>query len=357
MMRTQKRCWLALPVSSFLPLFFLALGLTQLVWAQEACLTASDMGPNAVSTLENTAKRYFQMAAAGDSAALQQNAIPALAASFGGVQAAVNDHKEQFAGAQSTVRTPYVLEASGTAPLQRAEFFCGIYNSPDRVGFSIPNLPPGTYAVVIQDVTTAKAGKYSVSMVLQDTSAPGAGSAQSASPEAGLTSATWKLAGYYVRPETLNGHDGQWFLQKARQYKAQGQTLNAYYYFIEARQLISPVDFMGTPQLDQLYDETQQVVPKDLPVNGPVDNVIGGQTYKLSQVFPVIVGQELDLVIKYQVADISNTTQTFQQNMALIKGFVTKYPQVRDAFDAVVARAVAPSGQDYGSMLPMKEIK
>lgn len=360
MMRTHKRCWLALPFSTFLtlfPLVLLALGLNQPAWAQVACLTASDMGPNAVSTLENTAKRYFQMAAAGDSASLQQNSIPALAASFGGVQAAINDHKEQFAGAQSTVRTPYVLEASGTAPLQHAEFFCGIYNSPDRVGFSIPNLPPGTYAVVIQDVNTAKAGRYSISMVLQDTSAPGASSAQSASPEAALATATWKLAGYYVRPETLNGHDGQWFLQKARQYKAQGQTLNAYYYYIEARQLISPVDFMGTPQLDQLYDETQQVVPKDMPVNGPVDNVMAGQTYKLAQVFPVPVGQELDLVIKYQVPDISNTTQTFQQNMALIKAFVAKYPQVRDAFDAVVARAVAPSGQDYGSMLPMKEIK
>lgn len=357
MMRTQKWCWLALPFSSFLTLIFFTLAMNQFVGAQEACLTASDMGPNAVSTLQNTAKSYFQMAATGNSTSLQQNSIPALAASFGGVQAAVNDHKDQFAGAQSTVRTPYVLEASGTAPLQRAEFFCGIYNSPDRVGFSIPNLPPGTYAVVIQDVNTAKAGKYFVTMVLQDTSAPGAGSAQSASPEAGLASATWKLAGYYVRPETLNGHDGQWFLNQARQYKAQGQTLNAYYYYIEARQLISPVDFMGTPQLDQIYDETQQVVPKDLPVNGPVDNVIGGQTYKLSQVFPVIVGQELDLVLKYEVPDISNTTQTFQQNMALIKGFVAKYPQVRSAFDAVVARAVAPSGQDYGSMLPMKEIK
>jgi len=88
-----------------------------------------------------------------------------------------------------------------------------------------------------------------------------------------------------------------------------------------------------------------------------VDNVIGGQTYKLSQVFPVLVGQELDLVIKYDVPDISNSTQIFQQNMNVIKGFVTKYPEVRSAFEAVVARAVNPQGQDYGSLLPMKDIK
>ncbi|HEV2117143.1 MAG TPA: hypothetical protein VGR48_14020 [Terriglobales bacterium] len=160
-----------------------------------------------------------------------------------------------------------------------------------------------------------------------------------------------------MRPETISGHDGQWFLDKARQFKAQGQTLNAYYYLIEARQLLSPVDFMGTPQLDKIYDETQQVLPKDLPVSGPVDNVMGGLTYKLAQVFPVSVGQDLDLVIRYEVPDISDTNKTFQQNMSVIKAFVTKYPEVRSAFDGVVARAVNPSGQDYGSLLPMKEIK
>lgn len=352
MMRTRKPCWLA-PSRA---LFFasLALVLAHSAWAQEACLTSSDMGANAVSTLENTAKRYFQMAAQGDSASLQQSAIPGLASSFAGVEAAVNDHKQEFAGAQSAVRPPYVLEAPGTAPVQRAEFFCGIYNSPDRVGFSIPNLPPGIYAVVIQDVTTPKAARYSVTMILQDLSAA---AAPNQNPESALATATWKLAGYYVRPETINGHDGQWFWDKARQYKSQGQLLNAYYYYIEARQLLSPVDFMGTPQLDKIYDETQQTVPKDLPVNGPVDNVIGGQTYKLSQVFPVPVGQELDLVIKYDVPDISNSTQIFQQNMNVIKGFVAKYPEVRSAFDAVVARAVNPQGQDYGSLLPMKDIK
>lgn len=356
MMRTRRLCCLARPGVVFLGVLCLILELSQLVRAQEACLTATDMGANAVATLQNTAKRYFQFAATGDSANLKQDAIPSLAASFGGVEAAVNDHKQDFAGTQSTVRTPYVLEASGTAPLEKAEFFCGIYNSPDRVGFSIPNLPPGTYGVVIQDVTTAKAARYSITMILQAQMA-GTSNAQSENPEAALAGASWKLAGYYVRPETINGHDGQWFWDKARQYKAQGQTLNAYYYLIEARQLLSPVDFMGTPQLDKIYDETQQVVPKDMPVSGPVDNAMGGQTFKLVQVFPVPVGQDMDLVIRYQVPDISDSAKTFQQNMIVIKAFVAKYPEVRGAFDAVVARAVNPQGQDYGSLLPMKEIK
>jgi hypothetical protein len=34
-----------------------------------------------------------------------------------------------------------------------------------------------------------------------------------------------------------------------------------------------------------------------------------------------------------------------------------KYPEVREAFAAVVARAVDPNGHDYGTLLAMKDIK
>jgi hypothetical protein len=83
----------------------------------------------------------------------------------------------------------------------------------------------------------------------------------------------------------------------------------------------------------------------------------GGTTYKLIAIFPLNVSGELDLVVRYQAADVSNTVQTFQTNNTLIKALVAKFPEFRDAFSGVVARAVEPSGQDYGSMLPMKEIK
>ena len=73
--------------------------------------------------------------------------------------------------------------------------------------------------------------------------------------------------------------------------------------------------------------------------------------------FPEVVGNDLDLIVKYQAADISNTNQAYQSNVAVIKALVTKYPEVRDAFAGVVARAVDPSGRDYGTLLAMKDIK
>ncbi len=44
-------------------------------------------------------------------------------------------------------------------------------------------------------------------------------------------------------------------------------------------------------------------------------------------------------------------------NMAVTKALVSKYPEYREAFAGIVARAVESSGRDYGSLMPMKDIK
>jgi hypothetical protein len=61
--------------------------------------------------------------------------------------------------------------------------------------------------------------------------------------------------------------------------------------------------------------------------------------------------------VKYQAADVSNTNQAYQNNIAVMKALVAKYPELREAFAAVVARAMDPSGRDYGTLLAMKDIK
>jgi len=305
----------------------------------ETCMTAEEMDASSRTALESTGKRFYDMVTQGDTASLRQNSIPAVASDFGGIEAAVNENKATLASGKATGRPPYLLQAGGTQPLARAEFYCGIFNSPDRVGFVIPNLPPGNYAVVIEDVTTDK-GPYTVSFVLQQ------------------QGTDWKLGGFYVKSGQVGGHDGNWFINKAQEFKNKGQRHNAYFYYWEARELMAPVPFMGTSQLDKLYDASQQVAPADLPGNGPVDLVgANGKTYKVTQMFPTNVGSDLDLVVKYQSNNASDTVQAFSDNMAVMKGLVAKYPEYRDGFAAIVARAVDGSGHDYGSLLAMKDIK
>ena len=119
------------------------------------------------------------------------------------------------------------------------------------------------------------------------------------------------------------------------------------------------VPFMYTQATDKLYDEAQSVKPADFPINGNTADLTAasGKTYKLTTIFPLEVAQELDLVVKYQVADVSNSGQMFQENMNVMRALVAKFPELRDAFAGIVARAVQPDGKDYGSLMPMKDIK
>jgi hypothetical protein len=115
---------------------------------------------------------------------------------------------------------------------------------------------------------------------------------------------------------------------------------------------------MSTQATDKLYDESEKLQPTDFPGAGkPTDISAGTATYKLTEIFPEVVGGDLDLILKYQAADVSNTTATYGSNVAVMKAVLAKYPELRGAFAAVVARAVEPGGRDYGTMLAMKDIK
>ncbi len=81
---------------------------------------------------------------------------------------------------------------------------------------------------------------------------------------------------------------------------------------------------MATATTDKLYDEMQAVKPADLP---PLDLAAGGKTFKVTDLFPVPMGRDFDLVVKYQSADVSDTGKTFQDNLAVMKSLLAKYPE------------------------------
>lgn len=305
----------------------------------QTCSTGTEMDAAAKSAINGAARQYLDMSKNGDVAGLKANAIPQLAGDFTSIEQAVVTNKAYFAEGQSSVTGTYLLDASTSkATLPRAEFYCGIYNSPDRLAFFIPNLPPGRYAVVIQKVN----GKDPITLTLVLQNVAGA----------------WKLAGYYPRLDALGGHDGQWYLTKAREFKAKGYTHDAWFYYLTAWDLTAPVNFMSTPQLDKISDEMQSARPADLPSQtSPLTLSANGKTFKITELAAVPVDNNLDLRIRYQNPDAGNSGIAFQDNMAVIKAVVAKYPEFRDAFNSIIARAVDGSGHEYGSLLPAKDVK
>jgi hypothetical protein len=309
----------------------------------QSCETSDDLDAATRSAISSAGQRYFNMVAKGDAASLRQGAIPSLASDFSGVESVIKDRQKDLAGAQAASPKLYLLEVEGNAPLQHGEFLCGVFGkngqTANSAAFYLDNLAPAKYAVVLFDAGTPRTH---VSFILQQT-----GSA-------------WKLAGLYLQSAQIAGHDSDWFFARSRDYKSKGQAHNAWLYAVEGRYLLAPVAFMHTLATDQLDLQMQSLVPPDVPNNGKTADLVSatpGTAYKLTEMFPVAYGNDLDLVVRFQVADVSNSNQAYASNMAVMKALVTKYPELRDAFAGIVARATDPSGRDYGTLLAMKDIK
>jgi hypothetical protein len=307
--------------------------------AQE-CYSGSEVDPVTANALQQAAQRFWDLSAQGDVASLKAGAVPTVSANFGSIEQAVVNHKAMLAEAAPSEKRLFVLDASNSQTTwQRADFYCGIYNSPNRVGISIPNLPPGRYALSIASAT----GKdpITLTMVLQ---------------ESGKN--TWKLAGYYARANTLGGHDGAWYAAKAGEYKSKGQLHNAWFYDLTAWDLQAPVDFVSTPTLDKLSDEIQAAHPADLPSRtSPLLITTGGRTFKVIDMSALPISGDLYVRAQYESANVSNVALASEDNAVLMKALLAKYPEFREAFGGLVARATDAAGRDYVTITPMKEVK
>jgi len=306
--------------------------------ARAVCTTSADMDPATRAALERAAQSYFQMAARGDTVALRLNAAPALALDFAPVEAAVRANHAAWAAAQPPqVRAEYLLQAEGAAPQERIEFYCGVWPTPSFTLFVLNNLAPGRYAVVALEAQSV-ASTYRLSLVLAE------------------RQGAWKLVGFYPRLADIAGHDGAWFWEQARSYKSRKQFRNAWFYYLTARELLLLVPFMSNQQLEKMASELTGLPPQGLPGEKPVEFLAGGKVFKVAQVYVVPDADGLQLVLQHQVADASKSGPTNAQNLALINGWIATYPEYREAFTAVVARATDPAARDYGSRVVMKDI-
>ncbi len=310
---------------------------------QETCQTSADMDAATQSALTNAAVHYYDLIAKGDSVTLRQNSIPNLANDFSAIESTIKANQAALATARPSIRPLFLLTEQSASANPHAEFFCGVFGrngqTADSAVFYLSGLAPGKYGVVIADAPSTKT-TYTVSEILQ------------------LAGSGWKLGGLYIKDARFNGHDSNWFISQADAFQKKGEFHDAWLYYVVARSLISPLPFMSTAATDKLYDHSQQVQPADFPVNDKTAVLaVAAATYKLTALFPEVVGNDLDLIVKYEVPSIADYNQSYQNNVAVMKALLTKYPELREAFASLVARAVEPSGRDYGTMLAMKDIK
>ncbi len=332
----------------------------------QSCQTSGEIEVARLASIQASAKKYFDLAASGDLAVMQARAVAGAAAEFPPITSA---KFEKFPGGSTpSLRETFLLEADTDAVMPRAEFLCGTFGKAGQTAnsavFALTNLRPGTYAVVIFDVVfgveSVASGSQpaTLALILQRVPENASPNLQDGINNDGGTQDDWKLAAAFLRPSRVAGHDAAWLAERAKEFRDKGQRHNAWLYYLAARNIASALPFMSTAVTDKLYDDAHATQPADFPAGSkPADLAAGGAHYKLTSVTAEDVGGDLDLVVRYDASDVSNPSKTYAQNVALIRALVAKLPELRTAFAGMVARAVTPAGNDYGTLLAMKNVR
>jgi len=318
-----------------------------------SCITQSQMPPADRDALAAAVSKLAGYAAAGDTSSLRASTLPSVATQFDGIAATVEGIAPALKGAGISIENLYLLHAEDLkAGDDEAQFFCSVPGSAMLVTITIPQLPPGEYALAIVHANGVSKPEQ-LGMIL-------ARSPAAKSPD-GILLPGWMLAGFFARPLTIAGHDGVWFWTRARELAKAQQRWSAYYYYQTARFLLTPVDFLSSPNLSKLDREASAVKPDGLPGSEatPIMTVAGGEeSFAVTNLHTDGELGGLDLVIRYN-ANASTVDPVFArtQAIALMQAMLKQHSELRANFHGLWVYADSPGHQPYAIELPMDQIQ
>ena len=305
-----------------------------------SCLTQSQMPAQQRDALANQARSLVALVQGGDTASLRTRTLPAIAADFDSIASSVVTLKPQVQNATITVDGLYSLDASKEQPgAPRTQFFCG---SPIVV-FTFNGIPPGNYALALLHATGVP-NPQQISIIL-----------------AATPSNQWQLAGFYAKPMIEADHDGLWYWTSARKYAQSHGNLTAWLYYSIADNLLSPVDFLSSPNLQKLQQEWQQSRPPALSPTGTMMLNANGVTFNVINMGTTTEFGGLDLDLHYapdpaQTGQLRTPVTARQQVTELMTALLTQHPELRQAFHGIWAHADQGQANLFALELPMNQI-
>jgi hypothetical protein len=326
-------CWRSLP----LIIVLLSGGIASAV----TCTTQSQMTEAQRTVYAQAVQGLAAEIQSGNVSAVKANTIPSVAAQFDGIAGTIQSVSPIIQGAALTIQSIYGLRATDLKSAQDTQFFCSVPGSQLLINIAIPQLPPGDFAFAVVHATGTKQPQQ-LAMILNNEPT---GSTQ------------WKLAGIFVRPLTAVGHDGVWYWTQARAYTNKRQQWNAYFYYQTAAYLLSPVDFISSPNLDKLQKEMSSVRPDGLPDTEPMKIAANGQTFDITNIHTDGSLGGLDLVVNYKTSDISDPVATRSRNVEVMKALLSQHPELREAFHGLWVYANAENQKPFAIELPMSQIQ
>jgi hypothetical protein len=302
-----------------------------------SCTTQAQMTEAERAALMQSAHNLATAVQSGNASAVQALTIAKVKAQFDPIANTIEQTSPLLAGATITIDALYGLDASDLkTAAEDTVFYCGVANSPLHVDVTIPQLPQAQYALVLVHATGVKQPQQ-MAFLLQK-------------------NGDWQLAGLFVKPLLLAGHDSVWYWTKARAFNQKNQKWNAYFYYTTAAYLASPADFMTSANLDKLNQEAQGAKPDGLPGAQPMVITSGNNTFPISEMHTDGSLGGLDLVLRYSTAETSDPVAARARNLELMKATLEAHPELREGFHGLWVFAEAPSQRPYGNELAMSEI-
>jgi hypothetical protein len=304
-----------------------------------SCKTESQMTPVEREALSSAARSLVRAVQSGDVQNLQANTIPAVAADFGGIASSAQTLKPVVQPATITIDNLYFLDAS-TEPAgsARTDFYCGT----PVVVLNFNGLPPGTYGLALVHASGVPQPQQ-ISLVL----------AKNAS--------RWMLAGFFAKPMLDAGHNGLWYWTSARSFAQKKMNWDAWFYYRLAANLLDPVDFLTSANLQKLQRETEQVHPDNLPGAKPLLLSSNGSTYQVTGIETSSALGALDLEVNYsasaaQASQLRDPPAARKQVLDVMTSILALHPEVHDAFHGIWVHANQGDASLFSLELPMEQI-
>ena len=295
-----------------------------------SCTTQAEMTPTDRDALAATGQRLGLAVINQDEGALQASLLPSVIKDWDGIRAAIEQGAPDVKGGQLQLRNLYLMDASTLKAAEDMQFFCSNATGSTTVTISMRALPPGRYAVILAD-------------------APGSPLSGQIAFILGWDENAWKLGGAFIRPGVLEGHDGVWYWQHAREMASQSPWA-AYFSYEAARYLLLPVDFISSPNLDKLDQEQGQL--KNAPGDAfPYSVSAGDRTWKIDGMRFDPSLREPDVSATYESAGVGDPAAQRTEAIAVLGALLKAQPALRQSFHGMWAYA-----SNGGKVTPVMEL-
>jgi len=303
------------------------------------CTTQAEMTAGDRNALAMAGAQLTEAVINQDDSTLQAALLPAESGAWQGIREAVEQAAPLMKGGKVQLRNLYLLDATNLSAPADTQFFCSNASGSLTVTITMRALPPGKYAVVLADAEGAPLGGQ-IGLILGWSSGADSG---------------WRLAGVTVQPGILDGHDGVWYWAHARELAANGQPWSAWFCYQFAHDLLIPVDFLSSPNLEKLLAEQSQIAEapqKAFPYSIPD----GDRTWKIDSIHADATLGHDDLGVVYASTGVTDPAAQRTEATSVLSALLKARPELRKNFHGLWAYAVYQGKTTPVMELPMSAI-